>query len=184
MKIAISLLLTGIMILLTTAGLAAQTKPKFEQPVLVTSAGQCADVTLAGMLCKKLNLNAKTNAMAKASDLSGIKTLMIVAGFSSKGLGAAGISREQELARVKDLIAAAKEKNIGIVMMHIGGKPRRGTQSDDFNKLASESAKLLLVVKGGDEDQFFTQIAAKGKIAIDVVGKIAEISQPLAAAFK
>jgi hypothetical protein len=184
MKTAFSFCLIGIMIITMVAGVTAQTKPKFEQPILVTSAGQCADVTLAGMLCKKLNLNAKTNAMAKAADLAGMKSLMIVAGFSSKGLGAAGISREQELARVKELVAAAKEKNISIIMLHIGGKPRRGTQSDDFNKMASESAKLMLVVKQGDEDQFFTQIATKGKIAIEVVGKIAEISQPLAAAFK
>jgi hypothetical protein len=159
-------------------------QPAFEQPALITSAGQSADVTLAGMLFKRLNLNAKASARATASDLDGIKTLVIVPGFSSKGLGAAGISREQELTRVKELIAAAEKKNIPVLTMHIGGKPRRGQQSDDFNTLAVNAAKQLIVVKQGDEDGFFTKLAAVGKKPIIVVGKIAEASQPLASLFK
>jgi hypothetical protein len=162
----------------------SQTKPKFEQPILVTSAGQSADVTLAGMLCKKLKLDAKTVPMAQPSDVDGNKTLIIVAGFSSKGLGAAGISRDQEMKRVQEVISAAKKKNIKIVMLHIGGKPRRGNQSDDFNKLAAESSNYMLVVKQGNEDQFFTQIASKEKISMDVVEKIAEAAGPLGEAFK
>jgi hypothetical protein len=159
-------------------------KEKFEQPILITSAGQSADVTLVNMLCKKLNLNAKAVNMAKSSDFGNIKTLIIVAGFSSKGLGAAGISREQELTRIKELIANAKEKKIRIVMMHIGGKPRRGNQSDDFNKIAAESSVHMIVVKQGNEDQFFTKIAEANKVSIDLVDKISESAQPLSALFK
>ncbi len=171
-------------IFLVSLPLLSQTKPKFSQPILLTSAGQSADVTLAGMLCKKLSLNSKTVTMAKASDLDGMKTLVIVAGFSSKGLGAAGISREQELSRIKELIASAKEKKIPVMMMHIGGKPRRGTQSDDFNKIAGESSAYMLVVKQGDEDQFFSNMASKNKTPIDLIEKIAEAVKPLGEIFK
>jgi len=175
------------MLLLATIAFAAvpsKAQPAFEQPALITSAGQSADVTLAGMLFKKLNLNAKTSARATSSDLDGIKTLVIVPGFSSKGLGAAGISREQEMTRLKEIIAAAEKKGIPVLTMHIGGKPRRGQQSDDFNTLAVNAAKQLIVVKQGDEDGFFTKLAAAGKKPIIVVGKIAEASQPLAGLFK
>ena len=165
-------------------GLAlSQPKAKFEQPVLITSAGQSADVTIAGMLFKKANVQAKAIALAKATDLDGVKTLVVVAGFSSKGLGAAGISREQELARVKSLLAAAQEKKLKVVMLHIGGKARRGNQSDDFNKIAAEASSYLLVVKQGDEDQFFSKIAAEKKIPIDLVDKIADAVQPVGNAF-
>jgi hypothetical protein len=166
------------------AAVPSMAQPAFEQPALITSAGQSADVTLAGMLFKKLNLEAKTSPRATASDLDGIKTLVIVPGFSSKGLGAAGISREQELTRIKELIAAAGKKNIPVLTLHIGGKPRRGQQSDDFNTLAVNAAKHVIVVKQGDEDGFFTNLAAAGKIPIVVIAKIAEASQPLAGLFK
>ncbi len=66
---------------------------KFQQPILISSAGQSADVKLVKMLAQKQQLNANTILMAKPADLSGVKSLIIVPGFSSKGLGAAGISQ-------------------------------------------------------------------------------------------
>ena len=156
----------------------AQT-PKYQQPILISSAGQSADVILAGMLFKKLNLNYKTVNLAKESDLEGIKTLVVVPGFSSKGLGAAGISREDEMDRVVALINSAKEKKIKIVMLHIGGNARRGNQSDDFNKLVAESSSYMIVVNQGDEDKFFSNIAADKKVTIKLVEKIVDATEPI-----
>lgn len=173
-----------MLLIVTSAGLFSQSKPKFDQPVLITSAGQSADVTIAGTIFKRANVQAKAIPLAKAADLEGVKTLVVVAGFSSKGLGAAGISREQELARVESILQAAREKKLKIMTLHIGGKARRGNQSDDFNKMAAEVASYLLVVKQGNEDQFFSKIATEKKIAIDVVDKIVDAVQPVAKAFE
>lgn len=166
----------------TTA--VAQDKPSFKVPILITSAGQSADVTLAGSLCKKANLEAKALPSAAPSDLKGVNTLLIVPGFSSKGLGAAGTSKEDEMERIKKLIAAARSAKIPILVMHIGGMARRGTQSDDFNRTAVEAARQLIVVKQGNEDGFFTALAAEHHIRIEVVDKIAGVLPPLTAAFK
>ena len=156
---------------------------QYSQPILVTSAGQSADVSLAGTLLKKLNLNFKVSNLATESELSGVKTLLIVPGFSSKGLGAAGISREKELERVEGLIKAAKAKGIKVLMLHLGGKARRGAQSDDLCQMSANASSLMIVVKQGDEDQFFTHIAAKKNIPIKVIGKMAEALAPLKEAF-
>ncbi len=174
-----------LLALVIIAGIApAQGGKKFETPVLVTSAGQSADVTLVSMLFKRANLAAKPAPQAKAGDLDNVKTLVVVPGFSSKGLGAAGISREDELKRIKQLLEAAAAKKIPVLMMHIGGKPRRGQQSDDFCKMAAEAANHLIVVKQGDEDGFFSTIAKDAKKPIDVVDKIADAAKPLAALFQ
>ncbi|MBM4169829.1 MAG: hypothetical protein FJ215_11860 [Ignavibacteria bacterium] len=162
----------------------AQTKVKFEQPILITSAGQSADVTMASILCKKGQLTARLESKSVTKDLESIKTLIIVPGYSSKGLGAAGISREEELKRTQSIIAEAKKRNIKILMLHLGGNARRGQQSDDFNKLAAEAASHLIVVKQGDEDQFFSNIAARRKIAVHLVEKMADASGPLQELFK
>lgn len=172
-----------LLVVLSISSASAQSKIKFDQPILITSAGQSADVTMASMLCKKVGLETKVAPKATASDISGIQTLIIVPGFSSKGLGAAGISREQEMGRVKDVIAAAQKQKIRILLLHIGGKPRRGQQSDDFNKLVAENAQHLIVVKQGDEDKFFSDIAGKQNVGIDLVEKIAEAMKPLEGSF-
>ena len=165
----------------TSASALAQQKPTFAKPILLTSAGQSADVTMASTLLKKAAIEAQVKPLAKAPDLTGMRTLIVVAGFSSKGLGAAGISREDEMARVTSLLDAAKKAGIPVLTMHLGGAARRGTQSDDFNTVAAEAAAYLLVVKQGDEDGFFSTIAKTKKIPIDLVDKIAGAVAPLQA---
>jgi hypothetical protein len=178
------LVLTIGLFIVCPAALWAQNAPGYKVPILISSAGQSADVTLAGSLCKKAGLEARVLPSATGADLKGVNTLLIVPGFSSKGLGAAGTSKDDEMDRVKKLIAAAKEAKVPVLVMHIGGTARRGTQSDDFNKTAVEAARSLIVVKQGDEDGFFTRLASERHIPITVVEKIAGVLPPLTAAFK
>jgi len=170
-----------VLAVLSRACLLAQVKPRFEKPILLTSAGQSADVTIASTLLKKAQIESTVKSLAQPADLAGIRTLVIVAGYSSKGLGAAGISRDEEMARVKALLAAAAKAGVRVLTMHLGGAARRGNQSDDFNRVAAEAATYLLVVKGGNEDQFFGDIARSKKIPIDVVDKISSAVVPLQA---
>jgi hypothetical protein len=157
---------------------------KFEQPVLISSAGQSADVKLVKMLAQREGLNATTVLMAKSSDLNSIKTLIIVPGFSSKGLGAAGVSQQEEFDRVQALVKSANDLKIPIVMLHIGGNARRKGQSDSFNKLVAENSKYMIVVRQGDEDGFFTTISKEKNIPLILVDKIAETEVPLGNLFK
>jgi hypothetical protein len=180
MKTKISTIVT-ILIFFFTASVQAQ---KFEQPVLISSAGQSADVKLVKMLAQRQGLNATTILMAKPADLAGFKTLIIVPGFSSKGLGAAGISQQEEMERVQTLIKSANDLKIPIVMLHIGGNARRKGQSDAFNQLVAENSKAMVVVKQGDEDGFFTGIAKAKNIPLTLVEKIAETEAPLGNLFK
>lgn len=157
---------------------------QFGQPVLITSAGQSADVKLVKMLAQRQNLNDTTILMAKPSDLKGIRTLIIVPGFSSKGLGAAGVSQQDEFLRVEALIKSANEMKIPIVLVHIGGNARRKGQSDSFNQLVADNSKIMIVVKQGDEDGFFSTISKKKNIPITLVEKIAETEIPIGKLFK
>ena len=157
---------------------------KFEQPVLISSAGQSADVKLVKMLAERQKLNSNTVLMAKPEDLTGIKTLIIVPGFSSKGLGAAGVSQQEEFERVQALVKSANDMKIPIVMVHIGGNARRKGQSDLFNQLVADNSKFMIVVKQGDEDGFFTAISKGKKIPLTLVEKIAETEVPIGNLFK
>jgi hypothetical protein len=133
--------------------------PVYAQPVLLTSVGQAADVLIMKGLSMRAGLNIRYSPQATADSLKGIKTLLLVAGGSSKGLGAAKIDPELEMDRVKALIKSAEKKEIPILVYHIGGEARRGALSDPFNKLAAEAGVELVVVSTGDKDGFFKEIA-------------------------
>jgi len=177
-------ILTIAFLLIITLFSSIASAQRFEQPVLISSAGQSADVKLVKMLATRQQLNANTVLMAKPSDLTGIKTLIIVPGFSSKGLGAAGVSQQEEFERVQSLVKAANEMKISIVMVHIGGNARRKGQSDIFNQLVADNSKFMIVVKQGDEDGFFTAISKGKKIPLTLVEKIAETEVPMGNLFK
>jgi hypothetical protein len=164
--------------------LIAQDEIKFEQPVLVSSAGQSADVKLAGLLMTKQKIESKVVTLATPADLEGVKTLVLVPGFSSKGLGAAGISAEEESERVNSLVKAAKEKNIPIVLLHIGGKARRKGQSDIFIEKAAKASNYMIVVEQGNEDNFFTDFSKSLNIPLVLVEKIPLAAGPIGKVFK
>jgi len=165
---------------LLAIALPAAAEPVFKQPLLVTAAGGSIDINLAGVLLKRQGVTYTAKATAGPSDLEGVSTLVVVPGFSSKGLGAAGVSREQEMERITGLLAAAKAKGIAVLTLHLGGKARRGAQSDDFNRVAAEAADLMIVVAQGDEDGFFTGISEKYGIPLRTVAAMAGAAEPLA----
>ena len=143
-----------------------------KEPFLITTAGQSADLLMVKILAEKAELQFTMDKLARAENLKDQATLILVSGGSTKGLGAAKIDREKELARVQALVDSARKAEIKIITMHMGGKARRGKLSDPFNKLAAENADCLIVVKSGDEDHFFSSIAAEKKIPIFLVEKI------------
>lgn len=176
------------MILTLFHGVKAQNSAKSQftakDPVLITSAGQSADILMVKILAKKTALNFTLNKTATPENLAGIKSVMIVCGGSTKGLGAAKIDKKQEYERVEKLIKAAQKKNIAIIAVHVGGKSRRGALSDYFNKLVAENASHIIVVKNGNQDGFFTNIAKEKNITVDVSEKIIGIQSILKSIYR
>ncbi|MCR4629315.1 MAG: DUF6305 family protein [Clostridium sp.] len=131
----------------------AKVEASLETPAVLTSIGQSADVDIVKTLCTKAGLTIETNGTLKADDLpADCKTLILAVGGSSKGLGAAGIDADGELARTKALLEKAKSQGTKVLAMHTGGSARRGTLSDSFIKPAFEAADVAIVVSEGDSD--------------------------------
>ena len=128
-------------------------------PAILTSIGQSADVDIANTLCTKAGIEVTMNKNITGADLpDDCKTLILAVGGSSKGLGAAGIDADQELARNDALISAAKEKGIIVLALHTGGSARRGTLSDSFITPAFQGCDAAIVVSEGDSDGLMSGI--------------------------
>lgn len=155
-----------------------------EQPVLLTSVGQSADVDMVKVLLEKAEITPTMNKLATSADLGDNKTLVLAVGGSSKGLGAAGIDANQELERVKELVDAADAAGMTIIALHVGGEARRGDLSDKFVAPSFEKADYAIIVADGDKDGMMAGLASQKGIPMDVVASMGEATTPLKAAFK
>ncbi|MGF6905566.1 DUF6305 family protein [Fusobacterium sp. PH5-44] len=156
----------------------------FEKPILLTSAGQSADVQMVQALLKKAGLEANFDKSVTADGIKDEKTLILAIGGSSKGLGAAGIKVEDELDRVAKLIEKAKANNIKIIGIHVGGSARRGELSDKFITSTVDKVDYLIVVEDGNKDGLFTNVSTEKNIPLETIPKITSAVDPLKKAFE
>jgi hypothetical protein len=176
-----AVLAAAVFIVLVPAGLAAQAQEaKAELPVLITSCGQSNGPTTIKVVMQRLKmafdidpLATPETLQAKAKAGAPYKTLIITMGASLKGMGAAGIEIEDELARAAALIAEARKQGIRIIGAHIEGLKRRSqgaaagdTTDEQSIDAVAPNSNILLVYKEGNADGRFTTIAQAKKIPL------------------
>jgi hypothetical protein len=166
---------------------------KLEQPVLLTSCGQSPGPLKIKVFFGKLGIDYVYNLQASASDLvakkkegKAFKSLIIVVGASLKGMGAAKVSIEDEIDRIKKMIAEARKQGMKVVGAHVEGMERRaqgaapGDNSDEQSiDAVCPQSDVMLVRKDGDEDKRFTTISTGKKIPLVMFEKNMELSDVL-----
>lgn len=177
--------------------------PKAELPVMITSCGQSPGATMLKVIFMRMKLEHQpkayeTNMLATAYDLKSAKeagtpykSLIIVMGASLKGMGAAGISMDDEISRIDALIAEARNQDIKIIGAHIEGMKRRaqgaavGDNTDEQSiDVVAPNSKLLIVRNDGNEDGRFTIISNEKRIPLILVEKNLDLFQELQKIFK
>ena len=136
---------------------------------------------MAKLILKKTGIDTlqlTMDRLAGADKVPAGGTVVMVVGASNKGLGEARISVDSEIARAKIIIDAAKKAKAKILLMHLGGKDRRGQLSDGINKVVADAADYFIVKKDGDEDGFFKAISSKNKKPYSAVAKVGEAVTP------
>lgn len=156
---------------------------KAEEPVLLTTVGQSADVEMVKAILDNLTINYKMNNLAKTGEIGDAKTLILAVGGSSKGLGAAGIDANAELERVNGLIEDAKSNGVKIIAMHIGGEARRGELSDKFIKPSFENADYAIVVSEGDKDGLIKGIGESKNVPVEYIDQMSKALDSLKVVF-
>lgn len=146
-------------------------------PVLITSIGQSPDGRMINILAPRLEVSAAFEQLASPEIVKNFKIVIAVVGGSSKGLGAAGIDKDEELARAKALIEEVKAQEIPFLVMHVGGEARRGALSDAFLDEVVPYADHLIIVESGNPDDYFTKMSQEYKIPLESVEKIADTGE-------
>jgi hypothetical protein len=147
--------------------------------IVLTPFGQSPDAMMVKVVLKKLGVDGRLEKILQADGLQEEKVLITVVAGSSKGLGEAGIDKDAEIARVKGLAEAARAKGMKVLVMHIGGKGRRGTLTDLFIVEAVPLADKLIVVEGGDYDGLFTGLVEGTDLEVLPANSVRETAEPL-----
>jgi len=165
--------------------------PKASPPILVTSCGQSEGPSSLNTILKRVGVVYDIVPLATVSDLKAkpYKSLIVTMGASLKGMGAAGISIDDELKRTAELIDAARKAKITVIGAHIEGMKRRAqgaevgdTTDEQSIDTVAPNADILFVKKEGNSDNRFTIIAQAKKIPMvefeknmDMVGALEKI---------
>ena len=147
--------------------------------VVLTPFGQSPDAMMVKVVLKKLGVAGRLEKTLQADGLQNEKVLITVVAGSSKGLGEAGIDKDAEIARMKELVKAAKARGMNVLVMHIGGKGRRGTLTDIFIVEAIPMADKLIVVEGGDYDGLFTGLVKGTDLEVMSAQSVRGTTEPL-----
>ncbi len=173
-KIFISgLLIFFSLLFLTAIALSSEGTPE----ILITSIGQSPDARMINVLVSRFNIEAAYEQIATPEVVKDFKIIIAVVGGSSKGLGAAGIDKDQELARTKSLLKEIEEEKTNLLVMHIGGEARRGALSDAFLDVIVPYADHLIIVESGNPDGYFNKMSEEYKIPLQSVQKIADTGE-------
>ena len=178
------------LLLLISAGAWAQaTIPTAKAPVIQIAPGLAPEIEMIKILGSRAKLALTSNATAVPADLEkggkkAYETLIIVIGGSGKGLGAAGVSIDDEVKRAKDLIAKAKQLGMYIIGIHVGGPDRRGPNTEALLPTELPSLNYLIVRKDGDADGVFAKAVKDYKYFITYVEKTTELQDLLKKIFQ
>lgn len=159
-------LITASLVLAAAAFSFAQESVQVPEPLIITSAGQSADAALVEVVLRRTGITSTLSELLDQEDLaaSGARSLIIVLGGSQKGLGAAGINTDEEVARVESLMDWAEANGLVMVGVHVGGEGRRGPLSERFIVDTAPRMNLLIVTAEGNADGYFTGVAEAGGI--------------------
>lgn len=191
-------LAAAVSALLIPAASAQDSIPKAEYPVLTTSAGQSPDVTTLNIVCEEAGIgydycDVPDQDMLKAgvglggresgegfhveitTDLDSYpegtpyKTVIIAIGASLKGMGASGLTVDDEADRLKELIDHCRQAGIKIIGVHVGGVSKRGAPGSDNERMidaVAPFADYLVVTRDSNKDGRFTSLAGENNIPL------------------
>lgn len=183
--LAVAIMLAVVMMLTVTAAVIGGPAFTADPPVLLTSGGQSADLQIVKILLERLRLSdVTTKPLARVEDMRDVKTLVIAVGGSTKGLGAAGIDADQELARVGALLARAQEAGVKVLTLHVGGSARRGELSDRFIAAVVPRSGHVVVASDGNADGLFTRLTSQHRVTLESVERLSDLEAVLRRIFR
>ena len=150
--------------------------PELKATIIVTTCGQSPGALMVKLICDQVGIDcveadlltademlAECSGFEDIRDYAGV--LFVTTGTSLKGMGAAGVDIDTEVARCVELVEAARELGMVVIVGQIEGPPRRVDEYDEKSIGAmSPLADLLITRSDVNEDGYYTTLAEENEI--------------------
>jgi hypothetical protein len=100
------------------------------------------------------------------------QTVIFAIGASLKGMGASGLTVDDEVTRLEKVVGHCKRNGILVIAIHVGGVSRRGAPGSDNERMidaVAPQADYLIVTKDSNQDGRFSRIAEERGIPLTEV---------------
>ncbi len=204
-SLVVLLIALSMMLLVPSVVFAAPAGPKtsgdpiqqFEGPFLLTSGGQGAgskSLKLLLTLTKKFTYGADAEFFLEDEsparygyiESGHFKTLVVVMSVTEKGLGASGITIEDEIGFLKNVVAKAKAQNMKIIAVSMEADARSKISTNGNERVIDTicpNADWIISVKANNEDGRFTKLGQQYGIPVTIVDKQNEFGKVLKQTF-
>lgn len=159
-------------------------RPIAEQPAIITSAGQSTDTYIINDISNKLMIQSYFMPQARAADLAEAKTIVFVIGYSPIGLKLQNIKYEEEKARIRELIEEAKDKDMTILAIILGGEKSSDNETKELLGLIFPQSNYLIGLRKSGYNSTIAELARSLEIQLTLVEDVDGISEPFASAFR
>lgn len=159
-------------------------KPIAKEYALITSAGQSTDAYIINDIANKMMIHNYFMPQAEKNDLDIVNTLVFAVGYSSIGEKLNVTTYETEKKRIEGLVNKAKEKDIVVITVYIGGKQQRDAKTDELLKLVSPVTDYFISTKEANSDSFISELAKSNRIPLTLINGVNDLSEPFASAFR
>ncbi len=184
-----SIIIVTIAVLLFTVFIPSQLFAKvsgdplqtYNCPFLLTSGGQGAGSKMLRLLInqsKKFTLGTdfyledETPARYSLIDSGKYKTLVVVMSVTEKGLGASGITIEDEISYLKEVVKKAKAQNMPIVAVSMERDARSKISTNGNERVIDTvcpNADWIITIAANNTDGRFTDLGKKHNIPVTVI---------------
>lgn len=162
------------------AGISGDPIKQYELPMLITNAGQGPGGKMARLLAsqtKTLILDTDYFYVSEPQEadlkVRPYTSLMVVIGSTDKGLGASGITIEQEISRLEKMVKWAENLNIPMIGVLLEKDKRASGIPTNANERCIDTiaphCEWLIVVKDGNKDGRFTKISNDYGIPLTII---------------
>ena len=179
LALIVAVLLVSMLPSFVMAEVSGDEPLKFETPFMITNAGQGPGGKMGRLLIKQANTLELDKDfyyvdVPYAKDVTELpyKAIVIVIGSTDKGLGATGITIDEEIDRVNEVMKTAKENNIPVIAVLLE-KDKRSDIPTNANERCIDAvcplSSMMVVIKDGNADGRFGKIKEEHNIPLVLI---------------
>ncbi|MDY6073436.1 MAG: DUF6305 family protein [Eubacteriales bacterium] len=179
LALIVAVLLVSMLPSFVMAEVSGDEPLKFETPFMITNAGQGPGGKMGRLLIKQANTLELDKDfyyvdVPYAKDVTELpyKAIVIVIGSTDKGLGATGITIDEEIDRVNEVMKTAKENNIPVIAVLLE-KDKRSDIPTNANERCIDAvcplSSMMVVIKDGNADGRFDKIKEEHNIPLVLI---------------